>query len=220
MAAVAERRPYRRWTAADTTRLRELAAGGASCYAAAKALARDPKVVREVADREGILISRPSPPPRPEPTPDPEGPYKVTLEEIAEAIRQTSRTAAELAAHFGADWRRVNGMLATLLRQGRAKRPTATTWALCEVVVEDQPSAPEVVAEVEARRYRQTDEDRAVLAEIQARKLEVCGGCAHYAGPLMRRPGAQYRGRCLVLGADVVPVSEGQPCGGRGYSPA
>jgi len=223
VSAVAEqqRRTYRRWTVADTERLRVLAAGGSSCYAAAKALTRDPKVVREIADREGIVfvVSR-----RAVRLPPPEisegGPYKVTLNEVAESIREQSRTSAEIAALFAADWRRVNGMLATLLRQGRARRIDGQAWVLGDGDDLEFGAAAQVAAEeIEARRYVSTPEDVAVLAGLRAASLDVCGACCHYSGPLVRRPGEQLRGRCLVLGADVVPQSENRPCG-RGYAPA
>lgn len=222
MSAVAEgRRTYRRWTAADTDRLRSLAAGGSSCYAAAKAMTRDPKVVREIADREGIVfvvVRRAVRRPAPEISEG--GPYKVTLDEVAESIRHLARSSAEIAALFGADLRRVNWMLATLLRQGRAWRIDEQKWALGSGEGQEGTGVARMTAEeIEPRRYAATLEDVAVFAALQAARLEVCGSCCHYSGPLARRPGEQLLGRCLVLGAYVVPQSEHQPCG-RGYAPA
>lgn len=213
-----KRRAYRRWTVADTNRLRALASGGSSCYAAAKALTRDPKVVREIADREGIVfvVARRA---IPVPKISEGGPYKVTLAEVAESIRERARTSAEIAALFAADWRRVNGMLATLLRQGRARRVSGHAWVLGDGDAEAEEVAQIVAEEVEVRLYVVRAEDTVVLAGLRAAGLDVCGACRHYSGPLARLPGSQLRGRCLVLGADVVPQSEHRPCG-RGYAPA
>lgn len=213
-------RGYKRWSDDDTSELRRLSALGETCYAVAKALGRDPKVVRETADRLGVVFAAPKPVQR-KPSSGPVA--RATLDIVAAALHDGApRTAKDLAATLGEDYRKVNGVLAALLRQGRVVRIDSDRWAASETETEPRAptGSPRRSAEIEQRAYHQTAADRDILEELQAGGDESCATCAHYSGPLLRAGGRKLVGRCLVLGVSLVPCAESMPCGQRSFDPA
>ncbi len=201
MEAVAPRPPsrdYRPWTEADSVKLRTLA--GRSYSEAARLLGREKSTIRKAAKRLGIVMG----------CAPPIG-YEVTIEEVFAALEEPA-SATTIADRYKASPARVNGLLSTLLRDGRVIQTFGRKWARndeCEIAT----PAKVIAARQEAATYEPTGDDLTVRQELIAGDVEVCGACVHYDGPLVRPPGGQLRGRCLVLALDVIPATPDHPCG-------